>query len=533
MLKCVAAGIAAVVLASGSAIAQTPPTYNLRTFAHDIYHAGEPAYGSSTVRWLHVGDSFAALPSGGRFHTGVRDSVRPYRWAGWYHPSAASGLNPSPATSDPSWTVSPSFTSPANLYTNHFTFATTQTGSAGVNDGNNYVIGLMCNGNGGSPIDTTNGPVGNANAMYTRFPNVNSRALGYKCSPHDFRELAFAGDVADSTVCFEWVMNEVVWRRFKSRAQPTSTANKYGNWGVDGDAVTARLIYVQNPEAPNSLVWRTTRNGTTSNSTSFNPRGTLAVKYVDADFTAASTSSTGNYLRPRILTDALGTNESTGGATGGNTILPILGVRYFRPNSPGLEFSTWSQPGWSASMFVDSGTYDTIEPARLSEWLEALGWPTHVSMQIGQNQPTGQQTEMNAGTSTGFKADYQALIDLIKARYSAAGKPQPKFLLLATWRLQSDFITSTGRNQTNYDTIAQATYEIAAANGASFINLQEFQHTEEDFTDNAGARGQILWSSDDVHQSSTGSGSLYYVGAVWAQMVGSLDAPQGLRSRSR
>lgn len=511
--------------------AQTPATYNLRPFAFDIYHAGEPEYGGQPVRWLHIADSFGALPSGGRFHVGVRDVIKPYRWSGWYHTSAASGLNPSPTTSDPSWTVSPSFTSPTNLFTNHFTYATTQTGNAGTNDGNSYVIGQMCNGNGGSPIDTVNGPVGNANAMYTRFPNVNSRALGYKCSPHDFRELAFAGNVADSTTCFEWVMDYRSWNRFQSRTQPTSTANKYGNWGVDGDTVTARLIYVQNPEAPTSLIWRATRNGTVNNSTSFNPNGPLAVKYVDADFSAVSTSGTANYLRPRIVTDALGTNESTGGTIGGNTILPILGVRYFRPNSPGLEFATWSQPGWSASQMIDSFTYDTIEAARLSEWLTALGWPTHISIQLGQNQPLGQQTELNAGTSTGFKADYQALVDLLNSRYDAAGRSRPKYLFFATWRLQSDVIVSNGRTELNYTTVAQAVYELAQANGASFVNFQAFQHTPEDFTDNSN-RGQILWSTDDVHPSTTGSGSLYYVGATWAQMLGSLDSnAAGLRGR--
>jgi hypothetical protein len=490
-------------------------------------------YGGQPVRWLHIADSFGALPSGGRFHIGVRDVVRPYRWSGWYHPSAASGLNPSPATSDPSWTISPSFTSPANLYTNHFTYATSQTGAPVSNDGNNYVIGQICNGNGGSPIDTTNGPVGNANAMYTRFPNVNSRQLAYKASPHDFRELAFAGDVANSTTCFEWVMDYRTWNRFGSRVQPTSTANKYGNWGVDGDIVTARLIYVQNPEAPTSLIWQATRNGTVNNSTSFNPNGAVAVKYVDANFSAQSTSSVANYLRPRIVTDALGTNESTGGTIGGNTILPILGVRYFRPNSPGLEFSTWSQPGWGVNQFIDSFTYDSIASNRLAEWLDALGWPTHISIQLGQNQPVGQQTELNAGTSTGFKADYQALTALLDAAYDANTKPRPKYLFFATWRLQSDFLVGTGRNETNYNTLAQATYELALQKGASFFNFQSVQHTPEDFTDNAGTRGQILWSPDDVHQSTTGSGSLFMVGCAWSQMLGTLEPSQGLRGRAR
>lgn len=513
---------------------ETPSTYNLYPFAYDLYYAGDTTKKPNAVRWLHICDSFGDLPSLGRFHAGVRDVIKPYRWAGWFHPSASSGLNPSPTAADPAWTITPVHANPANLYYNHFTFATTQTGNPVSNDGNNYSIGLICNGNGGAAADTSNGPVGAANAMYTRFPVVNSRARGWKTFPQQFRELAFAGDVANSTVLFEWAMDYRVWNRFQSRAQPTSTANKYGNWSVDGDAVTARLIYVQNPEAPSSLVWRTTRNGSTNNSTSFNPRGTLSMTYVDADFTAASTSSVGNYLRPRILTDALGTNESTGGATGGNTILPLIGVRYFRPNSPGLEFATWSQPGWNTSQFLDYATYDALDPQATTEWLAALGWPTDISFQMGQNQTTTQQTELNAGTTTTFESDYQNVVNLINGRYDAAGRQRPNWLFIATWRLQSDFIVTSGRNETNYTSMAAAIHNLAVINNASFFNFQSIQHTPEDFTDQGSTRVQILWSSDDVHQSATGAGSLYYVGALWSSMVQAVeDGPPALRGRPR
>lgn len=527
--------LAALGVMAASAAAQTPMSYNLRTFAYDIYHAGDTTKVPGSVRWLHICDSFGDQPSLGRFHVGIRDVIKPYRWSGWYHPSASSSVYTGGSPNVPGFTVSPVHAAPAGLKYNHYTFATTQVGDPTPvtgNDGNNYSIGLICNGNGGASADTTNGPVGGANALYTLCPAVNSRTLGWKTFPHQFRELVFTGNVADSTICFEWAMDYKTWNRFQSRAQPTSTASKYGNWGVDGDIVTARLIYVQNPEAPSSLIWRTTRNGSTNNSTAFNPRGALAMTYVDANFTAASTSSVGNYLRPRILTDAAATNESTGGATGGNTILPLIGVRYFRPNTPGLEFVTWSQPGWNVTQMLDYATYDAMDPQATGEYLAALGWPTHISIQMGQNQTNTEQTELNAGTTTTMESDWQNLVNLVNNRYDAAARARPKWLFIGTWRLQSDFIVASGRNETNYTTLATAVYNRAVANGASFFNFQSIQHTPEDFDDQAAATAQILWSSDGVHQNASGAGSEFYVGALWTGMVGSVEAQAGgLRGR--
>lgn len=522
----------ALVLFPCRAPADAPLSYNLRPFAYDIYYAGDTSKIPGSVRWLHICDSFGDQPSLGRFHVGIRDVIKPYRWSGWYHPSASSSVYTGASPNVPGFTVSPVHAAPAGLRYNHFTFATTQTGGAG-NDGNNYSIGLLCNGLGGAAADTKNGPVADPDAMYTICPVVNSREMGWKTYPQQFRELVFTANVANSTICFEWAMDYKTWNRFQSRAQPTSTASKYGNWGVDGDTVTARLIYVQNPEAPSSLIWRTTRNGSTNNSTAFNPRGTLAMTYVDANFTAASTSSVGNYLRPRILTDAAGTDESAGGATGGNTILPLIGVRYFRPNTPGLEYVAWSQPGWNTSQFLDYSTYDAMDPQATGEWLAALGWPTDISIQMGQNQTNTQQTELNAGTTTTFESDYQNVVNLINSRYDVAGRQRPKWLFIASWRLQSDFIVATGRNETNYTTMATAVYNRAVANGASFFNFQSIQHTPEDFDDQAGATAQILWSSDGVHQAASGAGSEYYVGALWNGMVQAVEYTQSLRGRDR
>jgi hypothetical protein len=489
---------------------------------------------TGSTRWLHVADSFSDLNSLGRMHVAFRDVIRPHRWSGWYHNSASVALNISSSPSSPAYTVTPGFgTASAGFWYNHYTFAVTQTANAATNDNRSYVIGDMCNGNGGaSGLDTTNGPAAPpaALALDTLSPTVNARFLDLKCSPHAFRELLFTANVADSTTLFRWDADFRNWMRFNSRAQPTSTTNSYGDWTASGGTITARLIYFRSSYAPTGLTWRTTRGGTVSNTVTFNPNGADGVTYVDANFAAATTASNANRLRPEIVTQA-GIDEYSGSIA---TIVPILGVRYFDASRAGLEMSFWSQPGWNLETFVNGD--DTISSDNLTGWLDALGWPTHISIQLGQNQTAAQTSQLNLGVSTQFKADYRALLAKINGRYDAAGLARPVYLFISPWILQADYVIASSRNTLNYATMDLAIYELAVEFGASFFSFYQTQHTPEDFTDAAPAsstaRGQIHWSSDDVHQNATGSGSLHYVGTLWGAMQESLFARTGgLRGR--
>lgn len=505
-----------VIIASLLALAvmaEPPTVHNLGPWAYEIINAGDSSKGIGRVNLLVQGDSITSQTAGGRFCVGIRDAWRPYRWSGWSMSSADIVYNPESATTDPGWTITPA---PATriagqLETNHYSYANTGVG-----------IGLQYQSQQSGTYDTPTGTPATPNTVNAG----NSEAL--KFAAMDYREVVINADQANATFLFGWVTDFRTWNRFNSVAEPSWTASTYGNWSCKGDAVTARLIYFKNTSAPTSVTWKTYRRNSLNNSTTFNPNGAAAIAYVDTDFNTSATSDNLNAIRGQLHADSLGTNET-------GTVLPCLFVRFFRPNTPGLEVHNWSQPGWNFITFTDN-TYAGMSTTYTPQLLAALGWPTHLLLLHGQNQTTAQTNELNLGTSTTFKANYNTWLNELMAAYIGAGQPLPKVCLLSPYKVGPVKLATDSRNVLNYATMDQAIYEVAAARGYAFVSLLQMTPTGFEMEDNDGSGGasyaaSLFMDPDSVHPLR--AGSTYFMSGLWNQMLASQIQKRPLRGRGR
>lgn len=483
-------------------------SYNLADWARGVINAGDVANGYGSARVLVVGDSLSTPQTGvpGRLPAGIANMWRPYRWSGWYAETASVNQNHTASPNNPGWIVSPFNGAVSGVGFNGYAFV----GAAS-----------------GAQFQTVTGGNDTSAGVPTALNTVNSdpRPGAYTFSPHAYRDIVLQGSVAANTDLFQFVQDWRTWARFESISEPGTSATTFGSWICKGDVVRGRLIYWQNPDGPTDLRWRAYRNNTGGSETTLNASGSARLNWVDVDF-AASTSHDGNQiLRPRIRSGG-----SVVDYTASNKIVPVVGVRYFRPNNPGLEVSFWTQPGWNTEMFNGtsggSGT-DTINDTDLGYWLQALDWPTHVMVFLGQNQSSTQQTELNAGTTATFKSDYRTLVSRILARYAANGVPAPKMLYIAPPTTTRARVVASGRTDQNFPTLERAIYELAVEHGASFFSLLKTDIAVMDRSDDAtgngtGANnGQVAYSADEVHQVH--AGSAIWAGAIHAAMRVSLD----------
>jgi len=483
-----------------------PAQYNLYSFASDIINAGNP----NAVRLLDHHDSFGDLGVRGRMMVGYRDFWQPYNWSGWYAISAFTGETVVATPNVPGFTITPVLNTAAGFTYNHYDYATTTGG---------YSIGIKHQGQQSGGFDSATGSPATPNS---------DKAIGVRNNqfPHAYREVVFTGNVANDTILMGWSHDFKTMSRFHSTFLPATTATSYGNWTTISTNVRARLIYLQNTSGPSSLVWRTTRGGTTSNSTAFNANGATAITYVDADFATTSTNSNATRLYPQLKTDALGTNET-------GTFIPIIGLRVFTPSVAGLEIYDWAQSGFNLTHFYDTTNYDTPTAAFLAQWFAALDWPTHIKHMLGQNQTNTETTQLNAGNKTQFKADYNAMLDFIDSAYTSNGRTPPKHCLVSPVLLGAGALATSGRTIVNYTTMAQATYEVAQQRGCAFINLMAAQVTPMDMVyahTAAGDNTSMFWtntSTDEVHPNATGQGAGSIALAEWAQMQAAYSAGSG------
>lgn len=494
-------------------MAVPPASYNLKQWAYEIINAGDSTKGIGRVNLLVQGDSISSQTAAGRFCVGIRDTWRPYCWSGWSMSSGDIVYNPESATTDPGWTITPA---PATrvagqLECNHYSYANTGLG-----------IGLQYQSQQSATYDTPTGTPATPNTVNAG----NSEAL--KFAAMDYREVVINANQADGTYLFGWLTDFRTWNRFNSVAEPAWTASTYGNWACKGDVLTARLIYFQNTSAPASAAWKTYRRNTLNSSTTFTPNGAAAIKYVDTNFSTSTTSDNLNAIRGQLHADALGTDET-------GTVLPCLFVRFFRPNTPGLEVHNWSQPGWNFIAFTDD-TYAGISTTYTPQMIEALGWPTHLLLLHGQNQSTAQTTELNLGVSTTFKANYNTWLDEIMAAYTGAGRLTPKVCLLSPYKIGPVKIAADSRNVLNFTTMDQAIYEVAASRGYAFVSLLQMSPTGFEMEDNDGSgtasyAASLLIDTDSIHPLR--AGSMFFMAGLWNQMLASQYQDQTLRGRGR
>lgn len=494
-------------------MAVPPASYNLKQWARDIVNAGNSSKGVGRVILVVQGDSITTQTAAGRFCTGIRDTWQPYCWSGWSMSSGDIVYNAEATTNDPGWTITPAPATRAagTLETNHYSYADLGVG-----------IGLQYQSQQSATYDTPTGSPATPNTVN----GSNLEAL--KFAAMNYREVVINANQADGTFLFSWQTDYRTWNRFNSVAEPSWTASTYGNWGSKGDAVTARLIYFQNTSAPTGAAWKTYRRNTLNQSTTFNPNGAAAIKYVDTAFNTSTTSNNLNALRGQLHCDSAGTAET-------GTVIPCLFIRFYRPNTPGLEVHNWSQAGWNTTTFTND-TYAGLSTTYTPQLLEAFGWPTHFLFLLGQNQTTTHQNELNVGTSTTFKADYATWLDEIMAAYDGAGRQRPSVCLMSPYRLGPAKLATDSRNTTNYDTMDQAIYELAASRGYAFISLNQMTPTGFEAEDNDGSGGSsyaasLLMDPDNVHPIR--AGSLYYMAGVWRSLVASQNETPVLRGRGR
>lgn len=487
-------------------------TFNLAQWADGIVNAGNTAAGYGSARLLVNGDSICSPTVGGRVTDMIRDTWRPYRWSGWFGISASTNYNISANPVIAEYGFTPVLAAAGAGHTfNHYDYAFT--GIDAVDGSGPYVIGQQHHGRQSATYDTLAGEIATPNSYGEIF------------APFSYRDLVFLGNVANNTVMGGWQYDYRIFDRFQSVVQPVTTANKLGNWTVDGDTVRSRLIYWRNPDGPTSLVWQATRGGTAGGTAVLNANGAKAVAFIDADHTAQSTSSNANRIYARVATDNLGTDET-------GTVLPLIAYRCFRPNTPGLEVSHWTQPGWRSSLFADTDLTATLS---LSQYFEALGWPTHVLVYLGQNQTSNETTQLNVGTTTDFTANLAANLARINAAYALGSQAPPRYCLVSPFPLPATSLAAGGRTALNYETMDEALYAYAAANGHAFISLWQASMTPMETTDVAQGSTtytQVLYSTDDIHPIR--AGGMYLASAMWQKMVASVEmggASGGLRGR--
>lgn len=446
-----------------------------------------------------VGDSINTDETSAATMTpGYRDGWRPNRWKGWYAGSALNFLN----------YATVNLTAVVGFEGRDSTYSRT----------NRWVMtsGTRALESSGAVPDTASQQVSGVTA--TDFsPNAYREIV---CKGTANGDLDSAGTFPSNTAVQGFGTNHDNFERFNSIVQPSETSSSGGNWTVGGGALTARLIYFQNTNGPSDWRWMGYRNGSFyagSTSPTFNANGAESIQYVDCTIAAyaTSTSEANARVRPSIFTAASGTTVTA------NECLPVIGCLIWDPNVTGLIMSRWSNAGWNSTHFVDTALFSDTH---MAAWLAAIGWPTHIKMQVGQNQTAGEQTELNAGTYTTYKANINAIIDRINARYTAAGRAVPRYYLVAPY--------DTSQTATNYAAMATALYEIAQARGCAFLNLPALMLCPRGFGSTDATTVLARGGGDDVHPSLTGA--QYFASLEWTAFeMAILAGPQPLRLRSR
>jgi len=346
----------------------------------------------------------------------------------------------------------------------------------------------------------------------------NTGLVATNFSPNAYRELVFkgpangdaagAGNAPNGTPIFSFHHNQTVWMRWNADSQPSETASIGGNWTVRNTVLKARLIYFRNPNGP-TLSYQGQRAGGLGSGTSqvVNFSGSESVQWVDVDVGAASVLDANSRVRPTLFSS--GVNDET------DKVLPIIGCRIWDPSVRGLELAVWANGGWNSSHFTNQ---TLCADTHLARWLEAHDWPTHIMMQVGQNQTAGETTELNAGTFTAYKANIAAIIDRLNGLYAAAGLGAPK------WCLNCPFDSS--RSAANYDAMGVALHQLSKERGSAFINMNALSPAPRaiDSTDAA-----TVWTTDNVHPSLVGGQG--FAAIIWAAIETAILQAGGSRWR--
>lgn len=492
-----------------------PTTYNLRPVAFRIINAGDSTKGVGHVNLIQIGDSISTpLGVTGRGGVGPRDAWRPYCWSGWHGYSSFTMYNVAPTALDQTIVGTPAINNAAG-YPNYTPGTSTPINGAATWGCNHYDYA-----NGASIGDRHQAVQSTLTDSHTGLPLSPSPASS-TFAPFGYREWVFSGNVATSEVVTGFSFDYRSLDRFNSVVQPASTATKFGNWTTAGDVVRCRLIYYANPDAPAALNWVPTRGNTAGTAVPFDPSAATGIRYVDCDLATATTSSNGNRPYPEL-------RGGSGNETG--KVLPIVGYRFWRPNTPGLEIQQWTQSGFALTTMADAAIWDTTSRA---EYFEAIGWPDVAQVWLGQNQSNTETTELNAGTTTTFKTDYRTLLSRIDALYTAAGRPVPQYILISPYCLSNEALTTAGRNTTNYVTMDRAIYELAVERGAAFFSFYQLAPTPHESQGDGSAYVPLLFNAtDDVHPVY--AGTMYFYSAMWSAMRYEVDhPPPPLRGRQR
>lgn len=447
----------------------TPMFWNVYDFAYSIKY--------DDAHCMMVGDSINTdETSAATMPPGYRDAWRPNRWKGWYSGSAINFLN----------YASVNLTAVLGFEGRDATYSRT----------NRWVMtsGTRAIDYSGAVPDTAVQQVSGVTA--TNFsPNAYREIV---CKGPANGDAAAAGNFPNGTAVQGWGCNHDNFERFNSTAQPSETATSGGNWTVGGGALTARMIYFRNTNGPSNWKFSGYRNGGlgSGTETTFDANGSESIQYVECTIAAygSSTSDANSRIRPSIF--------STGATDESDKCLPVLGCLVWDPNVTGLIVSRWANAGWNSTHFVDTAL---VSDTHLAAWLAAINWPTHLYVQVGQNQTAGEQTELNAGTYTTYKANIEAMLDRILALYTAASRRLPRVCLVAPY--------DTSQTATNYATMATALYLIAQARGYAFINLPALMLCPRGFASTDATTVLARGGGDDVHPSLTGA--QYFATLTW------------------
>lgn len=460
-----------------------PAVHNLRDFANDL------KFGDT--RLLIIGDSIWTLETSvARMTQGVRDTWRPTNWKGFLAQSSCNFLNY--ASTGLEQMMGPEGRDTVYCRTNRW----------------DMVSGVRAQTWAGAAPDTAVTQV--TGLVATNFSPVAYREVVFKGTANG--DAANAGDAPNGTPIFSFHHNHTVWLRWNADGQPSETPTIGGNWFSRNTTLKARLIYFRNPNGP-TLSFQGWRAGGLGAGTSvvINFAGSESVQWADVDIGASSAADANSRVRPTLF--ANGTNNDD------NKVLPIIGCRVWDPSVRGLEIATWANGGWNSTHFVNQSL---VSDTHLARFLEALDWPTHVMMQVGQNQSATETTQLDAGTITEYKANIIAIMNRVNGLFTAAGRATPK------WCLNCPFDSS--RSTANYDAMGVALFQIASERGTAFINLHALSPAPRALS-NADASSVWLNSSESPPVHPTLTGSQGFAAIIWTAIETAILSNSGSRWR--
>lgn len=282
--------------------------------------------------------------------------------------------------------------------------------------------------------------------------------------------------------------------------------------------MTSRLTYYNNPtNSLQSCRVRSYRNAgtdatpsyTTVNTTTLTLNtGTAGMTYLDVDCGTGANAP------------GVGIVENSVVETGLNL---YLGPPVFYRGTPGVRttgfgishIANGGHKPEDVLAALGGGASPTCTAANARWYLQNVGFtPNFVLLDIGQNLNAGAESnELNAGTSTTYRANINAILDQINTLYAGISGATAPFVIIVN-------PTRSGYTDLHCETKGRCLFSIAQQRNCGFLDMIQLMPYN--------TTGTGWWTEDDIHYSGpavpvhtiTGNGSEAVAASMWGAMAG-------------